>query len=695
MFSTAYGIPSGHRQAHPNRASSSTAGCGTPGARLRLTLTFAGVCVAALAHAEPLPAADAAAPLAPVVVTGTRTEKSLDETPIRTEVVDGAEIARTHARTLKQALEDVPGLQLTEVHGKSGYEVSMQGLTSDQVLVLIDGLPITASTGSTVDLSQYLLTEVDHIEIVKGATSAQYGSSAMGGVINVITKPIQPGFSGEAVLDVGSHGGQNPSGRKVDPASRHARVRLDGGSATWRYRLTGDVLHDSGFAVDPSAWARQGDAARRGQLGASLQWLPSASTRLWLDASRYREDDSQRFNYFAPPNHVPQSKNEAIGRNRMAWGGRWSGQQGLRAEVKGVSERYVSDSETWSNAFLQQSRQARQRTDHVTAQVDLPAWHRQLWQFGVDLHRESLGQSADGAAELAGGRVRRTSHELFVQNDILFNDTWELLLGLRGQRDSDFGTHFAPKASLRARLWDGPGWGGALRASFGRGYRVPNLKERYFLFDHSALGYRVIGNPNLKPESSNSLQLGAQLALKNRFSLDLNLFENRVSDLIQVDEANATSVNGITHFSYQNIARARTRGLEALATWRAAPGLDLRAGTTWTQTRNLDTGTELTRRPRLSLRLGLDWQASAANALSLRARYQSSELVDTASGGRSPAWATLDLAFNHQLDRATTAFAGVNNLFNRQRNFGNPNDFGPLAGRFVYVGLRHAFGKTP
>ncbi|WP_024538456.1 TonB-dependent receptor plug domain-containing protein [Comamonas badia] len=695
MCSYAYGIAAEGKEARRSLGAAGASSGGTHGARLRLAVMLGWACATTLAHAQGPRPADAAPALSPVVVTGTRTEKTLDETPIRTEVVDGAEIERTHARTLKQALEDVPGLQLTEVHGKSGYEVSLQGLTSDQVLVLIDGLPITASTGSTVDLSQYLLTEVDHIEVVKGATSAQYGSSAMGGVINVITRPIQPGFSGEAVLDVGSHGAQNPSGRSFDTASRHARVRLDGGSEKWRYRLTGDVLHGDGFAVDPLAWARQGDAARRGQLGGRLEWLPSASTRLWLDASRYREDDTQRFNYFAPPNDVPQSKDEAITRDRLTWGGLWRGEQGLRAEVKGVSERYASDSETYSNAFLQQSRQASQRTDHVTAQVDLPAWHRQLWQFGADLHRESLSQSADGTAELIGGQARRSSHELFAQNDILFNDTWELLLGLRGQRDSDFGVHFAPKASLRARLLDGPDWSSSLRASFGRGYRVPNLKERYFLFDHSSLGYMVIGNPNLKPESSNSFQLGAQVALKNHFSLDVNLFDNRVSDLIQVDEANAASVGGITHFTYQNIARARTRGLEALATWRARPGLDLRASYTYTQTRNLDTGIELTRRPRQSLRLGADWQAGAASTLSLRARYQGSELVDTTTGGRSPAWSTLDVVFNHKLGRATTAFAGVNNLFNRQRAFGDPNDFGPLAGRFIYVGIRHAFGTTP
>ncbi|MGB6054967.1 MAG: TonB-dependent receptor plug domain-containing protein, partial [Burkholderiaceae bacterium] len=163
--------------------------------------------------ASPVQAAETVDTLAPVVVTGTRSEKTLDETPVPTEVVDSKEIARTHARTLKDALENVPGLQLTEIHGKSGYEITMQGMSSDQVLVLIDGLPITASTGSSVDVSQYLLTEVDHVEVVKGASSAQYGSSAMGGVVNVITRRIRSGVSAAASADVGSYGAQNVDGR--------------------------------------------------------------------------------------------------------------------------------------------------------------------------------------------------------------------------------------------------------------------------------------------------------------------------------------------------------------------------------------------------------------------------------------------------------------------------------------------------
>lgn len=646
-----------------------------------------------------LPAAQAqslaSSALEAVVVTGTRTEKPVDDAPVRTEVVSREEVERTHARTLKEALENVPGLQLREIHGKSGYEVSLQGLTSDQVLVLIDGLPITPSTSSTVDLSQYLLADIERIEVVKGATSAQYGSSAMGGVINVITRRIQPGLAAQATLDVGSRGSQNVTGRSRSLGVRHARIGAEGGNDSVRLRVTGDVLDDQGFQLDPDAWTQQGDAVERRQLGARLAWLPSRATEFWLDAGTYRETAEQRYLYYAPPNEVPQRKTEDIVRNRLGGGAQWRLEDGLRLQFKGVGERYDSHSRSVSNGALTTDRRARQRMHHVTAQVDLPAWRGQLWQFGADLHEERLTQTVNGVTELEGeGAARRTSRELFVQNDILFSDTWELVLGLRGQDDSDFGVHYAPKLALKARLLQGEDWHATLRAAYGQGYRVPNLKERHFVFDHSALGYRVMGNPDLKPEASKSWQFGGVMSWQDRLTLDINAFHNDVKDLIQVDEENPGSSNGVAVYTYENVARARTSGLETALRWRAGPAWTLNAAYTYTRTRDLASGGELTRRPRSMARLGVDWRFFEQTTLSARVRHQSDELVSS-SGARSPAWATLDVALNHRFGPGFTGFVGVRNLTDRQRDFSDPDDFGPLSGRFVYIGLSYRLGPTP
>ncbi|HBD36653.1 MAG TPA: TonB-dependent receptor, partial [Cupriavidus sp.] len=320
---------------------------------------------------------------------------------------------------------------------------------------------------------------------------------------------------------------------------------------------------------------------------------------------------------------------------------------------------------------------------------DMPAWYRQLWQFGGDFHRETLDQNVNGTSELAGkGSAERQAGELYLQNDILFNETWEMVVGLRGQHDSDFGAHFAPKVGVRANLLSNDTWKGVLRANYGQGYRVPNLKERHYLFDHSSLGYIVLGNPNLKPESSNSFQLGGQLTWRDRVTLDANLFYNHVTDLIQTDMTNFTMVNGIAVYTYRNVARARTQGAETALRWRATNQLNLTAAYTYTSTEDLNTGSELTRRPRHMGRVGADWRVLPATELSARARFQSSELTDSATGARSPGWGTLDLVLNQKLGRNVTAFVGVNNLFNRQRNFANASDFGPVAGRFIYLGAR-------
>lgn len=629
-------------------------------------------------------AAEVADSLSTIVVTGTRSEKTLDETPVPTEVVDAKEIARTQARTLKDALENVPGLQLTEIHGKSGFTVAMQGMTSDQVLVLIDGLPISASTGSSIDVSQYLLTEVDRIEVVKGASSAQYGSSAMGGVINVITRRIEPGLSASATADVGSYGAQNvhsPFG------SSHGNLRVSGGNAQWRASVAADVLDNKGFAVNPDAWSRQGDAIRREQYSGRLEWLPTSAGHFWVDASTYRETDVQRYEYFAPPSYVPQRKTEDITRNRLTYGGQWRFDSGVKARLTGLAEDYDSRSQEYSNQVGTASRASTLRTEHVSLQFDLPAWKRQLWQFGGDLHRERLKQNANGISELVGS-AERTSQELFAQNDIIFNDTWEMVLGLRGQEDSDFGTHFAPKIGLRANLPTAGGWKSVVRANFGQGYRVPNLKERYYLFDHSALGYVVLGNPHLKPEASNSFQFGGTTTWNERLTLNANLFYNQVRDLIQTDMENFTVVNGIAAYTYRNVARARTKGLETGFKWQASPALAWTGAYTFTDAKDRDTGQELTRWPRNIVRAGVDWQVLPATELSLRARLQSSELAASASPERSPGWSTLDFVINQKLGRDVTAFFGVKNLTNRQRDFSNANDFGPVAGRFVYLGAR-------
>lgn len=627
--------------------------------------------------------------LAPIVVTGTRTPTTQADSPVRVQVVTHKELQQIHARTLKEALANVPGLQLTQVRGESGYQVSMQGLSSDQVLVLINGLPITASTGSTVDLSQYALAGVDRIEVVNGATSAQYGSGAMGGVINVITSRIDPGVAVGVEADVGTYGSQNVSGDAADVGQWHARASIEGGTGELRGRLSVDVLRDNGFTTDPDGWARHGDDVEQKQYAARLAWHPTQAGRFWAAANLFREEDDSRYNIYVPPTYVPRQRLEDIERNRYTGGGSWLWNNGTHLEIKGVHETYQSHSLQFSNSVSTDNRDVEMLLQHVTMQLDLPLWYRQSWTLGAAWHRETLSQIHNGISEIRGGKVERISKELFTQVNVLLNPDWTLLLGGRYQYDSDFGSHAVPKVGVRGHLLEGGDWRLTLRTSFGQGYRVPNLKERYFVFDHSSLGYKVIGNPELVPEKSNSWQLGLTLSWHDTLTAYLNLFRNKVRDLIQIDQSQTRVINGIQYFAYTNVGKALTQGIETSLRWQLAGNLDFNMSYTYTSTENLDTGTTLTRRPRHMARVGIDWALPSETVLSVRARAQSRVLVNTDTGERSPTWTVVDLKINQRVGEDLAVFGGIDNLFDRQRDFEDNNDFSPATGRFIYVGFRY------
>lgn len=623
-----------------------------------------------------------------IVVTGTRSEKRLLDSPIRTEIINQDELKRTNATTLKDALKNIPGILLREIHGKSGYEISLQGLSSDQVLVLIDGLPLAASTGSTVDLSQYLIGGIDHIEVIKGAASAQYGSSAMGGVINIITNKVQEGISVSGQVDIGSYGKQNANGKSASINNHHQKISIEAANATLKGRLLADQLSSDGFAVKPSDYPLQGDEQKRQQYTLYGAWQPNDQFMLWTDFNQYKEKDHQKDLLFVSPFNLKQYKVEDIERQRISAGSQLQLLDLGKIDLKAVHETYDTTSVQTVDGFLSALRNSKQENNHFSSQFSFPTWHKQNWQFGYDWHEEKLEQSNNGKFEMQGGKAQRDRHEFYLQNDLNLLKNLDAVLGWRFQNDDDFGNHNAFKLSTKYRAYDHNNLLADLRFSYGQGYRVPNLKERFYSFDHSHLGYVVIGNPNLKPESSDSYQLGLSLVQNEVWNADINLFWNDVKDLIQTDYDNASSNNGITLYSYSNVAKAQTKGIESSAQWKISPSWSLNGAYTYTEAKDKTLGTFLTRRPKHIARLGSDFALNDHLDLTIRARYQSEEYTDNSNKLRSPDWFSIDTQVDYQINPMISTFVGIDNIFNEQRDFSAPVDYRPLAGRYSYMGVR-------
>ncbi len=629
-----------------------------------------------------------------VVVTGTRTEKPVLEVPVRTEVVNRREIEKTHARDLKEALEDVPGLLLKPIHGKTGFQVWLQGINSDRVLVVLDGEPISPSTGSSVDLSQIGAMDIERIEIVKGATSALYGSNAMGGVINVITRKPSLPQSYQLSLDGGSYGDKNLSGDSSDISARRLAANLALKRPGGYLQLNADLRDKDGYTLDPDTFVSEGEEGSKINLNLRLAWTPDDQTEIYILPRYYRENISNNTLSDLIPGvgKLKKRKNEDASRfgttlgveRKLDNGGR------LRGWLLRENWQDVTQQDVIATPEIEQQRTAEIDTWRAELQWDRPVGENQVLTSGLLLGQEVMNQY-QGTGRIRAPEVdsaEKRNIEAYLQDDIFIGEQWEVVPGIRMQEDSDFGFHVAPRINAMFT----PKWFADVitnvRMGIGRGYRVPNLKERFFVFDHSQLGYMIIGNDELQPESSDSYQLGIEFARANEFHADITLFHNRIKNLIDTRINPAKSNPAMNIFDYQNFARAMTQGVEISGSRRAGR-FEMKGSYTLLDSKDRDTGKTLKERPRHQIKLGADWYSKAGGTvLTLRGVYQSREFYDAENLLESPAWTTWDLKLTQAVGDRFKLFGGIDNLTDEHRDPDVRYDRRPEAGRFIYLGVR-------
>ncbi|PID41643.1 MAG: ferric-rhodotorulic acid transporter [Proteobacteria bacterium] len=653
-----------------------------------------------------------------VVVTGTRTDKMMIDSPVKVEVISREEIEKKHAHTLKQALEDLPGLMLRKIHGKPGYAAWLQGVSANRVLVLIDGEPVAKSTGSTTDLSQIGTANIDHIEVVKGATSALYGSAAIGGVINVITRTEQPPFSYHFSADAGTFGDQNPENTQVSDIN--AAGRLSGQLGNWHSQLNFNLSDSEGWQTKRGSWPQEGPDGRKmdADLDSTYNLTPYLSgglitrARLMAGIAWFDDDSESRFTVNAGGKDINYFKREEISRVRLSLGSalRFEDESDLR--IRYYHEDF--DDQTWQDAaatpWQDQTRVAELASQRISVQYNRFYSDNHIFTFGSEWYEESLEQNqtkidASGqtkrVAEVQPGSDRSNT-VFFFQDDYFATESLELLPGFRYQHDSGFGSYLAPKLNARYELITDSLAQQHLRFGIGRGYRVPDLKERYYVFDHSHLGYMVLGNPDLEPESSNSFQLGWALAMPDRYQLDINLFYNSLKNLIEttVDEQ-ASQQQGLMINRYSNINRATTRGVEfsAVSLVKQAPiingDIKYTFGYTYLRAKDEETGNTLAKRPKHQIKAGIDLSsADGSITLGIAGEWQSGSYYDQNNTLTSPAYSVFDIKANYRLTDDIVLYAGIDNLTGTQKLVGRQHDLRPEEGRYIYAGIRIAGAET-
>ena len=543
-----------------------------------------------------------AAPLAlrPLVVTAARRPQSVAEAATAVTVWEGADLRGSGGSSVADALERL-GVLVLEGGVGAGLGPTLDGLGEQRVLVLVDGQPWDGRVGGQIDLSRLPLGEVDRVEIVRGPQSVLYGTSAMGGVIHVITRSPR----GRGVRAAGRWGSLGQRGLEVAADARLGAVALGAGGGWQRSALVPGLGDADGTSDRTHSRLQVGWAAGawRVRLRALSAW----------DAHRWRAGTLHQF--------VDDEEAQLQGEVGRAIG---SGEVMARAVVHTFLHGFRRSSSSSPPPGVPAERHQRWEAEVTGGWSDRGGG----WTAGLEVAREALVSD-----RLADGRRARTSGDVFVQRD------WQLRSatvapGLRLTWSSDGALVGVPRLATR---WDGGRWGSVYLA-VGRSYRLPDFKEQAIAFVNRSAGggYVVEGNPDLRPEDAWGLT--ADLAGGSAaWRWSVHLYGQRLRNLIQAVYAGER--DGLTLYRYANVDRATLWGGEAAVDGARGPwsyGLTLAA----LRGRQGD-GALLLGRPPVRAALRVSWSPARRVAMAVYGRWLASTPLlrdETGTLRRPAAW---------------------------------------------------------
>ncbi|WP_026868819.1 TonB-dependent receptor plug domain-containing protein [Inquilinus limosus] len=626
--------------------------------RCILTVLAAGVSVPAAAQEPP-----SALTLEPIVVTANRVPTPAAEVGSAVTVITRQELEDRQIRQVSDVLRTVPGVAVNRTGplGQSA-QIRIRGSESNQTLVLIDGVEVNdPSSESEFDFAHLMADDIERIEVLRGPQSALYGSDAIGGVVNIVTRRGEGPVGGTASLEGGGYG----------TVRGHASV--SGGDDDLDV-----LLGAAGLLTDGTSAARRGseaDGTRNGTVYTKIGLHPSELVDIDVIGryTRFRTD----LDGFAGGLGAIDSRDDVDGSTFL---GRIQGRlkllDGRWEHVVGLS--YVDDSRDYRDGDDIVTSSYRGKTTRIDYQTNLsldteallPAEHRLT--FAVD-HEEQQADSDSGFADFSR-RIGSTG--LVGQYQLGLFDS----LFLTGSMRHDLNDLFRDTTTWRlTAAYRIDATGTKLRASYGTGVKNPTLFELYGFTNT----YR--GNPNLKPERAEGWDAGFdQEVWGDRVVLDATYFEQRISDLIVGSGQGSANLPGT----------ATARGVELGVSVIPIDDLTVRAAYTYTDAQDA-TGAELVRRPRNIASLDINYRfLDGAATVNLGIDYNGpqKDLAFDEAYNSSPAtldgYTLVNLAASYQVSDRVQVYGRIDNLLDEA--YEEVWTYGSLR-RAGYLGMKVSF----
>lgn len=495
-----------------------------------------------------------------IVVTGTLTQHKLKDTPVLTEIVTEQEIRDVGSANISDVLREETGLSIGSTIGQT-ESVNIHGMNKNHVLVLVDGERVSGKIDGAVDLGQIPVQQIQRIEVVKGPLSSIYGSDALGGVINIITKQARDTMQVQAGVTGGSNGRQDYD-LSLSTAFPNAIGEGHDVSlavwSSWNKYFGIDYNKNDNFTEVPD-YDRKTLTVKTGyKAGTSfaldikgnyhtneISWLSGDEDNYVKDvATNEKLDLTTTAKYFLSSNSY------------LHLTGNFSQNE------HGLQEFARSGFRSLDNTSIEKLRNYR-------LQWTMAPYEHNILSVGAEYLNESIvaDRIADGEKDYSSS-VAYAESEWHV-NDITFS------LGGRYSHNNVYGDFFSPKVSLMASPYESF----KVRMSYGRGFREPSLKELFIRFANT-VGYIVEGETGLQPEKSTGFTAGIEYTPTPSVWFRVNMYDNHIDNLITYYTKDNTGEHLV--LSYYNVNKASISGADADITYAPSAFFQCKVGYSYT-----------------------------------------------------------------------------------------------------------------
>jgi len=520
-----------------------------------------------------------------VIVTATRNERMMGNLPMPVSLVSKATIKGMGSVRLNDVLTEQTGLVVVPQINGQGNGIQVQGFNPDYTLILIDGEPIIGRLTGSLELSRITVGNIKQIEIVKGPSSSLYGSDALAGVINIITEKPK-GNKATASLRYGTNNTLDVNGD----------VSLTAGKLG--VYVFANRYHTDGYDLSPQNYGKTVSPFTNYTLNSRISYKFNSKTDLSIAGRFFNEDQIFRFEVESGGDVI---RTAGIG-NTNDWNFNPVLTHRFSDRFKVVGRYYNTHYKTATNLTLE-SDGSQYYQDDFKQSFERPEFNaeyyfndRNILTVGGGFIKETV-QTSRYSDETT--RKQGTQYGFF-QHEWIPKDRLTVIAGGRYDYNTIYGSQFSPKLSSRYELNKNL----TFKASGGVGFKSPDFRQLYFNFNNSAAGgYSVLGTEvavlrlkeldaagqidtylfdptllgNLQAERSVSINAGAHATLWPSLTMDMNFFHNSINNLIET-QAVAITNSGQSIYSYRNIQRAYTQGIESNFSYPVAKHLSLSVG---------------------------------------------------------------------------------------------------------------------